>query len=413
MQLSSINLLLPKWRGPLVNGAQFPSVALVKSWYRADKKSTLGSYREQAFNAYKNCLVQLPTTVCSRFITARCNWDRSALVGTEQGYKDLGNGAWSSDIAYAYTNHADSKRYIDKLFLNLENYSALQLLALACGSITMVYVPAYAHVELVRTQLFSSESHNLSISAVLCIVGERAQVLYTDGNNALALGAHVSSLWGSIAPQASVSIIQSYALSSESYVYEHESWSLESSARLSIVKGVTGGAISSLEYDFMLEGAQASVSCNLVAALKENQQNSFRTRQYHNGEKTESSVSVKTVLYDTSRACYDGTIMGSKEAQNMHADQQQRSLLLSDTVRVCAVPSLEIKTKEVQCRHGSAVGRVNSDHVWYLQSRGLTGLQAQKFLVDAFLEDSSLKNDCPIIYKSVSSVIQQIKNYCL
>ncbi|MBA3954787.1 SufD family Fe-S cluster assembly protein [Candidatus Dependentiae bacterium] len=401
-----------KWRGQLVNNTLFPSDSLVEFWYNASNKvSKLAAYQAQAFDAYKKLSNQQTTTAFSRFVSVQFDWAPYTVIDQSSSFKDLGNGAWSNDLAQSYSEHTEVKHYTDKLFLNITNYSALQLLTLACGYSKVVYIPAYAQVKLLLNDLLNYQRSSLVINSTLFIIGAGAQVTIVDTYNPENQSAQLSSLWGCIGAGASVFVVQEHALSLESHVLLHDSWFLDSHAQLKIIKAVTGGALSSLQHDFMLEGLQASVSCNFASILKKNQHNAFSTRQYHTGEKTESSINIKNVLYDTSRALYEGTIFGSKEARAMLADQQQRALLMSNVARVCAIPSLEIKTKEVHCRHGSAVGKVNREQLLYLQSRGFTPEQAQKLLVEAFLEDISrglLQEELPQVF----ALIQRIKNYC-
>ena len=62
------------------------------------------------------------------------------------------------------------------------------------------------------------------------------------------------------------------------------------------------------------------------------------------------------------------------------ADQQQKALILGEQARTCAIPSLEVATHEVQCKHGSAAGRCNLDEIRYLLSRGFDVQAAQNLL---------------------------------
>ena len=62
-------------------------------------------------------------------------------------------------------------------------------------------------------------------------------------------------------------------------------------------------------------------------------------------------------------------------------------LLLSDHARAISVPNIEVLTHEVQCGHGSAIGRLDEEQLWYLQARGLSPNQAEQMLINGFFND--------------------------
>ena len=51
------------------------------------------------------------------------------------------------------------------------------------------------------------------------------------------------------------------------------------------------------------------------------------------------------------------------------------------------MPNLEIKANDVKCSHGSSIGQISAEDLFYLMSRGLTRDQAHRLLVEAFFED--------------------------
>ena len=117
---------------------------------------------------------------------------------------------------------------------------------------------------------------------------------------------------------------------------------------------------------------------------------------------------VKAALTDRARSFYRGTIRIAEDASKSEADQQQRALLLSSDARICAIPSLEVATHDVQCAHGSAAGRVNPEELWYLQQRGLDKEQAEKLLVEGFFCEPFLKGR-PEVLKQLKERVSPFK----
>ena len=64
------------------------------------------------------------------------------------------------------------------------------------------------------------------------------------------------------------------------------------------------------------------------------------------------------------------------------------NLILSDGARADSVPNLEIETGEiVGAGHASATGRFDDEHLFYLQSRGISEQEARKLVVRGFFAE--------------------------
>jgi Fe-S cluster assembly protein SufD len=90
---------------------------------------------------------------------------------------------------------------------------------------------------------------------------------------------------------------------------------------------------------------------------------------------------------DGARAVFNGRVFVRQDAQATDAQQQCRTLLLSDQARVDAKPQLEIDADDVKCAHGAAVGQLDPEELFYLQSRGLDAAAARNLLTYGFASD--------------------------
>jgi len=73
-----------------------------------------------------------------------------------------------------------------------------------------------------------------------------------------------------------------------------------------------------------------------------------------------------------------------KHAQKTDAKQSNKNLLLSRNARIDTKPQLEIFADDVKCTHGATVGELDSDALFYLQSRGIDKKDATLMLTRAF-----------------------------
>lgn len=115
----------------------------------------------------------------------------------------------------------------------------------------------------------------------------------------------------------------------------------------------------------------------------------------HRMPECNSNELYKGVLFDTSKAVFNGKIFVQLDAQKTNAFQQNNNLLLSDKATIDSKPQLEIFADDVKCSHGATVGSFNTDALFYLRSRGIGENAARALLVNAFAFDvtDQLKNE--------------------
>ena len=95
----------------------------------------------------------------------------------------------------------------------------------------------------------------------------------------------------------------------------------------------------------------------------------------------------KGILDGKSRAVFNGKIFVRHGAQKTDAMQTNKNLLLSDEARVDTKPQLEILADDVKCAHGAAVGQIEEDELFYLETRGIHPDLARNLLTYGFAEE--------------------------
>jgi Fe-S cluster assembly protein SufD len=92
----------------------------------------------------------------------------------------------------------------------------------------------------------------------------------------------------------------------------------------------------------------------------------------------------KVVVKGNAHSIFNGKIFVRKDAQKIDSFQENRNLLLSKDGLVNTKPQLEIFADDVLCSHGATIGQLDAEHVFYLQSRGMTEQKAKEVLTYAF-----------------------------
>lgn len=108
----------------------------------------------------------------------------------------------------------------------------------------------------------------------------------------------------------------------------------------------------------------------------------------HDAVNCESRQVFKKVLRNGATGVFQGKILVKADAQKTDGYQISQGLLLDDNSNFLAKPELEIYADDVACSHGSTVGAIEEDAIFYLVSRGVPRKQAQDMLVLAFLAEA-------------------------
>ena len=130
-----------------------------------------------------------------------------------------------------------------------------------------------------------------------------------------------------------------------------------------------------------------------------------RTLQAHIAPHATSDLLYKGALKESSRSEYSGLIKVLKGAQGTDAYQANRNLVLSDDAMARSIPQLEIEANEVRCTHGATVSPVEEEHLFYLMSRGIDRITAQKLIVFGFFGEVLDRIRVPAVREELSGAI--------
>jgi len=167
--------------------------------------------------------------------------------------------------------------------------------------------------------------------------------------------------------------------------------------QLRSVVAAFGGAYARLRTECRLDGRGASGDLLAAYFADGDQTLDFRTFQQHVAPDTTSNLLYVGVGAGTSRSVYTGTIRVEHEARGTDAVQTNRNVKLSDEAWAESVPNLEIYNNEVKCAHASAVGPVDEEQRFYLESRGVPPEVAERLIVAGFFEAVLAKLPVPAL----------------
>jgi Fe-S cluster assembly protein SufD len=157
--------------------------------------------------------------------------------------------------------------------------------------------------------------------------------------------------------------------------------------------GSSGNRLTRHHYEVRLkdEGAELLLSGASVLVNQEQVHNFIRI--HHEAPHCSSDQLFKNVIDDKGRSSVDGTVIVDKGAQLTNSDQLINNLMLSDEAHADNKPNLMIFADDVKCTHGTTVGQINEDQLFYLKTRGLSQELAKSLLTTSFV--SSLIQTIP------------------
>ena len=108
-----------------------------------------------------------------------------------------------------------------------------------------------------------------------------------------------------------------------------------------------------------------------------------------------SNELYKGILSGKSNGVFNGKVFVHPDAQKTNAYQQNNSILLSPEANMNSKPELEIFADDVKCSHGSTIGQLNADALFYLKARGISEESGKQLMIRAFAHDITrrLKNE--------------------
>jgi Fe-S cluster assembly protein SufD len=163
--------------------------------------------------------------------------------------------------------------------------------------------------------------------------------------------------------------------------------SVAAEASLTSATAALGGDYARQRTDCRLAGRGASGTL-LAAYFGEGDQTlDFRTFQDHAAPDTTSNLLFKGAVAGRSRSVYTGLIRVRKNARGTNAFQTNRNIKLSEQAWAESVPNLEIENNDVRCSHASAVGPIDEEQRFYLESRGVPPAVADRLVVSGFFDE--------------------------
>lgn len=147
-----------------------------------------------------------------------------------------------------------------------------------------------------------------------------------------------------------------------------------------------GGLHNNSGLHVTLNGYEAKFISNVAYLCAENQFLDMNHIVNHFGKKTECNMKVNGTLKDNAIKTYRGTIDFKNGCSGSKGNEMEETLVLSPKVVNKSLPNILCDEEDVEGEHGATIGRLSSDILFYMQSRGIDASEAEKLISRAKIQ---------------------------
>ncbi len=267
-------------------------------------------------------------------------------------------------------------------------FSALNSAVWSGGS--FIYVPKNTEVEIPLQAYFRINTENMGqFERTLIIADEGSRVHYIEGCTAPvyssdSLHSAVVELVAKKGAHIRYTTIQNWSnnvynlVTKRAVAYED--------ATVEWVDGNLGSKVTMKYPAVYLLGPRARADILSVAFAGAGQTQDAGGKVVHVAPDTTSTITSKSISKDGGRAAYRGLLKVAHGAERAKSFVRCDALLLDQRSRSDTYPSIEIDEEQVDIGHEATVSKVSDEQLFYLQSRGLTEIEAKTLIVNGFFE---------------------------
>lgn len=139
--------------------------------------------------------------------------------------------------------------------------------------------------------------------------------------------------------------------------------------------------------DVHLVGEAAEANCYGGGLVSDGQVVDHHTWIDHMKGQCQTKQLYKSILSGKSQFVFDGLVKIHKDAQKANSEQLNQNLILDQQGEVNSKPQLEIEADDVKAGHGSTIGQLDQDEIFYFESRAIARSEAEKMISLGFIKE--------------------------
>lgn len=190
-------------------------------------------------------------------------------------------------------------------------------------------------------------------------------------------------------PNSQLHLTSFQAMDQSAVSFSTRNCTVSKDAKVNSYLGLFGSMLSRYRTNYYLNGIGASVQDAEVVFGNNEQSFDLSANLIHQQPSTEGQVVQRSVLKNKSKSLFKGMIKIMETAPKSKSFLSGRSILLDKDAKSDAIPGLEILTNDVKATHSASVAQIDEEQIFYLGARCLDRSEAEKIIVEGFLEPMS------------------------
>jgi len=294
----------------------------------------------------------------------------------------------------AIINHSDKiKKSFDQTDSKRDKYIALNNAFFNSG--IFIYIPKNLILEEaihVISSLSLDQTSTISRNVIVAEENSKASIVQEIyAPQAKKQQAYLELLDVSVSPNSQLYMVTLQAMDETAVNFSSRVARIDRDGRMNWYLGLFGSHLSRYKVDNFLNGPGATAQDTEVVFGNKNQSYDLASNLIHNAPSTIGRVLEKSVLKDTAKSLFKGMIRIEKDAHHAESYLSGHSILLDKGAKSDSIPGLEIFTNDVKATHSASVAQMDEEQIFYLATRCLSKSDAQKIIVEGFLEPLSRK----------------------
>lgn len=191
-----------------------------------------------------------------------------------------------------------------------------------------------------------------------------------------------------VANQTELLRMQDFILSSTEQLVSFNQFDLNSEASVTNMSQHLGGALQHHLHRVNFNGQQAKYTSGSINKSYNNNNIVDLIEVNHHHKNNQSEVTHRSIAKDKSQIFNNAKAMVAPGADQSEIEQDLKNILLSEDAKIFSKPELEVYADEVVAAHGSTIGALDEQSLFYLQSRGIAIEQAREIMIESFEQEA-------------------------
>ncbi|GAK00369.1 Fe-S cluster assembly protein SufD [Geomicrobium sp. JCM 19055] len=299
-------------------------------------------------------------------------------------------GVIFTDFETAVNEHSDllEKYFMGEAVRSDENQLTALHTALVNGGI-FIYVPKNVEVEVPLQAIFWQDDVKVGLfNHVIIVAEDHSRVTYVENyvsfEKEKAAANIVTEVYVGQGAEVKYGAVDNLESGVTSYIVRRAHVQKDGRIEWALGQMNEGSTISENTTHLLGDGSYGDTKT--VAVGRGEQIQNFTSNMVGHGKHSEGYILTHGVMKDASSAIFNGINKIEKGGTKAHSEQTGRVLMLSSKARGDANPILLIDEDDVTAGHAASVGKIDPMQMFYMQSRGLSTLEAERLIIHGFLE---------------------------